>query len=64
MRFFRPHERKDALPRGQHNTRPVDVEWRHAVAERMRRQCLHGPPLSEWEREAMYGVVEQERRRG
>ena len=35
---------------------------RHEVAEQARQESLHGPPLSEWEQDAMYGAVEQERR--
>lgn len=37
------------------------VAARREKAEAYRRQALHGPPLSEWEREAMYGAVEAER---
>ena len=35
---------------------------RHEVAEAVKRESFHGPPLSELEVDMRYGVVEQERR--
>lgn len=62
IRLFAPWKRKDALPRFHPSARPVDVARRHEYAERMRAECLHGPPLSELEVAMRYGAVEAERR--
>ena len=40
-----------------------EAERRHRIAEEARQKALGGPPLTEWERMAMYGVVEAERAR-
>lgn len=63
MTFFGFWRRKAAIPRRNPGTRPVDVERKREKAERVRRESFHGPPLTEWERMAMYGVVEAERNR-
>lgn len=42
--------------------RLTERERRHERAEQARQESLHGPPLSEWEQDAAYEMVEQERR--
>lgn len=62
--LLRLFNRRRAVAHPDHAPRQVDVARRHEYAERLKQQCLHGPPMPEWERDAAYGAVEQERARG
>jgi len=52
--------RRAVAPR-QRALRQVEVRRRRRQAEAWRALALDSPPLTEWERMAMYGVVEAER---
>ena len=51
-----------AVAHANHRIRDVEVRRRRRQAEAWRSLAWDSPPLTEWERMAMYGVVEAERR--
>lgn len=50
-----------AVAHANHRLSDVEVRRRRRQAEAWRSLALDSPPLTEWERMAMYGVVEAER---